>query len=873
MTNDTLKRKIYADKIAEEIEGHYRSKKESGHGDNIVFAISGKWGEGKTELLNLLEPQLVGKGFTVIRFNPWQFSQEDISLKRSFLRIVKEKIGADSIDLSDLYYDRTKTVIDWKSFVGPLIKIFAVVAFITFIIVPAIFSLPLDQWWNGVVSVLKSIWGSGIGGVILTALVIPLLIKTIVVSSRAAQITTAEEFEDKFRELLNGKSKIVIFIDDLDRCTSKTVKIVLDSLRTFFCHPECSYIITGDHTVIERYAAEELNPNKNEITPKDTEEGRRFLKKLFDVYWRLPLATPKVFGEFLTDEIKKSGIQLKEAQDKNIRNFLLDDGFFERNPRHVKRFITALKFALESVKAQMEELSQSSNTSNDDDDVKEQKKSVQEILGNPDLLAKTLLIQEKFYPVYEKLILYPAEIVNHEKLLRGGGKSEDLTIANKKVSEILGDSEGLKNYAGLINLEPQFTDANNSTIYDPTNFLAFSGATGLPSLKGPDEANFPQYIKAGQLVERLGSNLEAVPKEKRERFAQRALQIFDEATTTEQEKTNTISESLKEAAILDEWAAKLEQWKEKLFALPAAQQNTLAKDFWTAVLQKSPNLLSKIKTEKPQYFELLWAILETADETKLHKDTKPQLEIILKDSIGVQPLNLKGVKIYLDKFGSEILEEEIKTKLVDSQTAKAYFEYCQILNDPDGKIAKIVLLKIRSFVEDFANIDWVMQNRDFIKSINLFNNVKNKLSQWTKDQKQLLKLASVRSALELSEQETEIIKNQAVELIHKSADLQFIEDSNIQAMLDKESKKKIFEGLANILSDNNESLEKRKKTGALLNKNNNLWGGLDINDIYSFLKQIKKLKLGKSTDLKDFPKAILDSWGYNDTDKKNGETS
>lgn len=867
MTNDTLKRKIYADKIAEEIDAHHRANKKDSRRDNIVFAISGKWGEGKTELLNLLEPKLSEKGFTVIRFNPWQYSHEDISLKRSFLRVVKEKIHAE-VDLSDLYYDRSKTVIDWKSVVSPLFKIILVGAFVVFLLVPVVFGYPINDWWNDVSAALRNFWGSGISGVILTALIIPLLIKTIVVSSRAAQVTTAEEFEDKFRELLIGKSKLVIFIDDLDRCTSKTVKTVLDSLRTFFCHPECSYVITGDHTVIERYAAEELSPKKDEFTGKDIEEGRRFLKKLFDVYWRLPLATPKVFREFVTDEIEKSGITLDENQDKNIKNFLLDDGFFERNPRHVKRFITALRFALESVKAQLEELSQSGGTNNNDEDIKDQKKSIQEIVDNPDLLAKILLIQEKFYVVYEKLILYPAEIVNHEKLLRGESKPEELAIGGKAVLEILEkDGEVLKNYASLINLEPQFTDPYNTTVYDPTNFLAFSGATGLPSLKGPDEANFPQYIKAGQLVERLGANLEVAPNEKRERFAQRALQIFDDKATTEQEKLNVISESLKEAASLGEWTTKLEKWKEKLFALPAPQQNPLAKDFWTAVLQKSPNLLLKVKTEKPQYFELLWPVLESIDEKKLHPDTKPQLENLLNESIGSQPLNLKGVKIYLDKFGSKILEEAIKSKLVDLPASKLYFEHCQALGDPDGKIAKVVLLKIKSFVEDFANIDWVVQNRDFIKSVNLFGNVKNKLSQWSKDQKQLLKLASIRGNLELSDQENEIIKNQAVELIHKSADLQFIEDGNIQTILDKEAKKKIFENLVAILADKDEALEKRKKAAGLLNKGNALWNGMDSNDVYDFLKQIKKLKIVKAPDLKDSPKTILDSWGYDDTDK------
>src|SRR3989338_10286514 len=180
MTNDTLKRKIYADKIAEEIDSHYQTKKEVGHGDNMVFAISGKWGEGKTELLGLLEPKLTEKGFTVIRFNPWQYSHEDISLKRSFLRVVKEKLKSE-IDLNDLYYDRTKTTIDWKSFTVPLIKALLSIAFIVFIIIPALFGLSINQWWNDVAGDLKGFWSSGVFGVILFALILLLLIKTIVV--------------------------------------------------------------------------------------------------------------------------------------------------------------------------------------------------------------------------------------------------------------------------------------------------------------------------------------------------------------------------------------------------------------------------------------------------------------------------------------------------------------------------------------------------------------------------------------------------------------------------------------------------------------------------------------------------------------------
>lgn len=119
---DNLARKIYAEKIATEISDKYDverdlvKKGEKEAQENIVFAISGKWGEGKTGLLQLLVDPLRKKGFRVIWFNPWKYSQEDITLKRAFLSTVKRELRS-LVNLDDLYYDRTKTSlnVNWWS--------------------------------------------------------------------------------------------------------------------------------------------------------------------------------------------------------------------------------------------------------------------------------------------------------------------------------------------------------------------------------------------------------------------------------------------------------------------------------------------------------------------------------------------------------------------------------------------------------------------------------------------------------------------------------------------------------------------------------------------------------------------------------------
>lgn len=867
---DNLNRTTYAEKIANEIADHYNSEKETflkgkkKERENIIFAISGKWGEGKTFLLDLLEDPLTKKGFKIIKFNPWKYSQEDITLKRAFLCAVKDKLGS-LVDLDDLYYDRTKTIlnINWKC-----LSIWTfVVAFALFLVFPVIFQINVSYWVGIVLDLIKQFLGSPIATPVVTALLIPLVIKVITLNRRSANVSTAEEFERKFKELLDGKEKIVIFVDDLDRCNAKTVKVILDSLKTFFQHPECSYIITGDHTVIERYAGDELELSE-EITPQQKlQEGRRFLKKLFDVYWRVPLPTPHQFGIFIDDKINNSKISFDQQQSKNLKSFLIDDSLFERNPRHVKRFLTKLRFALEGVSLQKKEIE---NTKSKDESVKDSKNTLDDILANPDLLAKVLLIEEFFYLVYEKLILYPEELVAHEKNLRSGVKSNELKIAGKTTLSILDekekDTEYLEKYVSLVNKSPKFSDEDNSTLHEVASYFSFSGSTGLPSLLGPDESNFEQYLKSGQLTDKLGAILAVAKKEKKESFSTKSLDLFDKSTEPT-EKLNIVREGLKLSSKLDEWTNKLSSWKEKLFTLPDDQQNGLARDFWLAVLQKKPDLLTTVKNEKRNYFELIWETLSSIEMASLHPNTASELEKIIKDVVTVTPLNLKGVEIYIQKFNSEGIKKQISAQLNKPDICKTFIDHLKAVGFPEGKITEITIEKLRNFLSNFDQLDWAIANREFLKSINLFDLLHQKSVEWAKDSKQLIKIADQKDDLELTDYEKKQITEMVPDLIKRSASVQFLNNSSVQSLLDKEHKINSFTQLKNVLADSGESLEKRKETAQLLMKNNILWNGIEINDVYEVLKRIKKLKLERVADLKNKVKEILDSWGYDEIDK------
>ncbi|PIV43474.1 MAG: hypothetical protein COS26_00435 [Candidatus Nealsonbacteria bacterium CG02_land_8_20_14_3_00_40_11] len=724
---------------------------------------------------------------------------------------------------------------------------------------PVILEYSYQEWLNIIGNIFRNLWASGIVVAFAAVLLIPLAIKTITFNRREAKISTAEEFESKFKDLLEGKEKIVIFIDDLDRCNTKTVKLILDSLKTFFQHRECSYIITGDHTVIERYAAEELQLPEEMSLQQKLQEGRRFLKKLFDVYWRLPLPTPQQFSIFVNDEITNSNIVFKDnTQLVNFKSFLLDDNLFERNPRHVKRFITKVRFPIESIHLQIKELEglQEPNAS-----VMDSQKALEEILNNPDLLAKVLLFEEFSYPLYERLVLQPAELITHEKSLRSGVEPKELSIGKEKVLNILENrQEELEKYILLVNRNPKFTDENNSVIHEVANYFSFSGSTGLPSIRGPDESKIPDYLKNGQLVEQFGKILiEGTTKERNKYFSDKALKVFQESQ--EQEKVNVISESLKMAAILNEWAKDLESWKQNFDSLPVDKQNTTAKLLFSALLRKRPELMAEVIRGKPNFAILLWETVDSDDASKFHKETHTHLSVVAVNHLDESSPNLKAIEIYLKKISKDI-RPEIEKRLVDPNACKNYLTQLKIDNLSEGNLASITKTKLESFLDQ---IDWVAQNKDFLKEIDLFAVAQQKIRNLAKKADYLPHIIELRDVFEFIDADREELYNNLVEQVKKS-NLELLTKPSVQNFLNKDQKIQIFQVLVNIFASN-KALQKRISVADLLSQNNQLWVSISKDDIQGVLRRLKVAKVQRNKELSEKRQTVLVSWGYEETKK------
>ena len=437
----------------------------------------------------------------------------------------------------------------------------------------------------------------------------------------------------------------------------------------------------------------------------------------------------------------------------------------------------------------------------------------------------------------------------------------DKGFVGKLLDEKKPDDES-ENYATLIKMLPKFTDEDNSVLHEVATFISFSGSTGLPSTMGPDEANFDQYLQTGQLVDKLGEILKVSKPDKKKSFVKKNLDALTKAT--DEPKFNALGAALKLSSMIEEWSAQLPQWKTHLYSLPPDKQDVLMSDFWTAVLQRNSELVGVVKSEKPNHIASLWSVLDALPKDTLHKDAQSELEKVVKADITTRPPILGGVEIFFRKFGDATLGANIDAQLVDPAICKVFLDEVKKLNLGKDRLAEIIKKKLQTYLRDFTHVDWAIANKDFLKGVDLFEIVKTSTRKWAKDVGQLIKVAEQGNNLELSEEDKRSIAGEVVTLTNKLANLGFLDNANVLGLLKKEDKLKIFENLKDILNNPDDSLDKRKQATELFMKSRPVWSGVDTNDVYGYLKEIRKFKLGRFADLKDKPKEIIDSWGYNE---------
>jgi KAP family P-loop domain len=298
----------------------------------FAVGIFGGWGSGKTTLMQAIRDALAAEqGLVVADFNAWRFEREP-QLLIPLLDTIRAALvrGADAAGDSK----------DGKKIRSIAIRVGSVVRALAT-------GLTAQLGLPGAVTVSYDV------GAALAALSSPADPQ----NSQSLYVAAFDELDRAFRELhAAGISRIVVFVDDLDRCLPLNALQVLEAMKLFFDLRGFIFVVGLDEDIVDRairakFAAEN-DPATAQTTgpkPADTPQlpqriGREYVKKIFQIPYSIPPMLPRQLDDLLASMYQEASLEQAQLDDltKRVRPYLDYVAVGGRvNPREVKRFINA----------------------------------------------------------------------------------------------------------------------------------------------------------------------------------------------------------------------------------------------------------------------------------------------------------------------------------------------------------------------------------------------------------------------------------------------------------------------------------------------------------------------------------------------------
>jgi len=167
-----------------------------------------------------------------------------------------------------------------------------------------------------------------------------------------------EEFTSLLDHFLKKDKRLVIFIDDLDRCVPEVVIDIFEAIKLYLDVPRCVFVVGASPDIVEkgvfcRYREYFLKEEKAVVRSEKGEganaegrehplmTGREYMEKIIQLPFPVPEPETKDLEDFIEENAKRVG--LKEDY-KDWKSHLVDIvlAAVESNPRNIKRLLASI---------------------------------------------------------------------------------------------------------------------------------------------------------------------------------------------------------------------------------------------------------------------------------------------------------------------------------------------------------------------------------------------------------------------------------------------------------------------------------------------------------------------------------------------------
>lgn len=300
----------------------------------ITIGLYGDWGSGKSSVLEILKEQLKDDEETVVvYFDGWTFESFDDAKIALIQGIVDEleknkkflsKVGDGLSDLKDDFV-KLKDSINWMRLLKATAKMVVptIAAFSTggASIIPTI-ALALKDNQNSLNNIIEE------------GQLEEFLKQNVVKEEEDKKYAAVREFRSDFEKLIqkSKQGKVVILIDDLDRCLPRHIIDSLEAIKLFLNVPKTAFVIAADEFIVSNAIKSEyksLIDASNDGEGNREDLGKSYMEKFIQLPYHLPTLSRKEVETYVT---------LLFCQE------FLDDESFEKVQSDFSKFITENKF-------------------------------------------------------------------------------------------------------------------------------------------------------------------------------------------------------------------------------------------------------------------------------------------------------------------------------------------------------------------------------------------------------------------------------------------------------------------------------------------------------------------------------------------------
>lgn len=336
--SDLLNTEVYADALADCIERVPDDK-------SFTIGLYGDWGTGKSTIIKTLENECCrksGKNYKFITYDAWKYAND--SFRRMFIYELQKQLGVTQTKQMERFYDNINEDVEVRHKSNP--------GYVTAVSIAAVVICVI-----GLLLPRNSIdWSFGFSTI--TAIITLFLIyykhstDDLKVTCQKSRLFAPEQFEECFDEIIQESlkgnqaslipkwiskftspmyDKLIIVIDNLDRCTAQQAQDMLTTIKSFLGkHPKVVFIIPLAVNSLKHHLVKSSCGEENET------EANEYLRKFFNVsLWIKPFQNDEMydFTKHLKDEYQ---LGLSKTSISNISRE------YATNPRRIIQLLNNL---------------------------------------------------------------------------------------------------------------------------------------------------------------------------------------------------------------------------------------------------------------------------------------------------------------------------------------------------------------------------------------------------------------------------------------------------------------------------------------------------------------------------------------------------